>query len=354
MKSFLSLSAGNQLEFGLAGYAVSESGPKPELTICVVGRNEAAHLPDCARALQSLKEEGIALETLYVDSDSSDESVSIASQYFDIVIELAGSPHLNASAARALGTEYARADWVLYLDGDMRLSAEFYSVIHRQLTQISGSAGIAGLTQNLYPDSSSDFIRFPGNESGKSCRAFGGAVMLRRKAVLSAGNWALSLYSNEEVELLSRLIQHGHEVIWTDTKMVQHVTEKYKDSDKLLSNLIPYRSFLGKKFYGAGQATRLAMMQGHLVSFVRLKPQQYLMTASFAVSVLLLPFNVTLSFWPAAITFAYIAASRGPKCAINCICWSSQVIFGWGKLKLDFHPQIRNLIRRSDDKSVLS
>jgi glycosyltransferase involved in cell wall biosynthesis len=325
---------------------------QPKLTICVIGRNEGANLADCAKSLFSLNLMGIELETIYIDSASSDESVPIARRYFDVVIELTASPHLNAGAARAVGTEQSHGDWVLYLDGDMRLSPDFVPIIQKCIDKCDEAVGVSGRTINIYPDGSSNFIEFYGNEGGQPCRAFGGAVMLNRNAVLSAGNWATNLYSSEEVELLSRLIKKKQKVVWTDTTMVEHVTEKFDNKGKLLSHLFPYRSFLGKKFYGAGQATRLSLSGGNLFTFARLKYHQYVMTTALVLSVFLLALNVSLAILPPVMALSYIMTVRGVKSSVNCICWASQVFFGWSKLEKNFSPQIRSVTRKVDKTHV--
>lgn len=316
-----------------------------ELTVCIIGRNESQNLPRCAVSLLALKDAGILYESIYVDSASSDQSVCVAKKHLDVVITLAENSDLNASAARAVGTEHAQGEWILYLDGDMMLSPDFVPVIKRHLAQYNGVDGVAGRTLNRYPDGSTDFIVFHGNENTKRCRAFGGAVMLKRDAVLQVGNWARNLYSNEEVELFSRLLKVNSEVIWTDVTMVEHITEKFNATGKFLGNLVPYRSFLGKKFHGAGQATRLCLSNGNFIAFACLKPYQYLMTICLCICSIILIFNVYASLVLLTMTFALISLKRGFKFAVNCICWASQVFFGWRKLNFGFYPSVTEVCR---------
>lgn len=326
----------------------------PELTVCIIGRNESQNLPRCAASLLAIKDAGILYESIYVDSASSDQSVYVAKKYLDVVIVLADSPHLNASAARAVGTDHAQGEWILYLDGDMMLAPGFVPIIKKYIAQHNGIDGVAGRTLNRYPDGSSDFIVFHGNEDTKLCRAFGGAVMLKRDAVLQAGNWARNLYSNEEVELFSRLTKLNSEVIWTDETMVDHITEKFNATGKFLGNLLPYRSLLGKKFFGAGQVTRLCLSNGNFFAFARLKPHQYIMTLSLFGFAILLPFNVYVSITLPILTFILIALNRGIKFSVNCICWASQTFFGWRKLNVGFVPCVTEVFRQANQAPALS
>lgn len=296
-------------------------------------------------SLVQLRRAGLTVETLFVDSASSDASVEIAAAHFDVVVELEASSQLNAGAARAVGTDLARGRWVLYLDGDMQLRSEF---LHPLLELVRGNAsvdGLVGRTINLYPDGTSDLMVLPGNVAGQTCTAFGGAVMLRREAVIASGNWAPNLFSNEEVELYSRLLMNSAQVLWTDASMVDHVTAKFTPSNKLRGSLLPWGSYLGKKFFGAGQALRRAWQLGHVSAFVRLKPLQYTMTAAITLGLAILPFAPWLAPWPLLAAFAWITSRRGPKFAVYCICWTSQTLFGLTRLDAGYRPAPRKVHR---------
>ena len=316
-----------------------------DLTVCVIGRNEAANLPACTDSLGVLVAAGLRVETIFVDSASTDRSAEVAMRHFDVVLELEGSNQLNAGAARAVGTAESTGRWMLYLDGDMRLRAEFMPRLLDLVTGATAAEGLAGQTRNVYPDGSTDLMMLVGNRPGLPCKAFGGAVLLRRDVVLSGGNWAPNLFSNEESELYSRLLQRSARVLWTETPMVDHVTAKFAPTHKLRGSLLPWGSHLGKKFFGAGQVTRRAWLHGHLVSFMRLKPLQYTMVAALLLSGLGLLVSPRLAPWPAVLVFLWIAGVRGPKFAVNCICWTSQTLFGLSRLDPDFKPRLRQAHR---------
>lgn len=319
------------------------AAPLPDITVCVIGRNEARNLPACAASLQSLASAGLAVQTIFVDSASSDGSAAVAERHFDIVVQLSASAELNAGAARAVGTLQARGRWVLYLDGDMQLATEFVPELLALVQGRLSADGLAGRTVNLYPDGSSDLIVFAGNRAGQPCRAFGGAVLLRRQAVLDAGNWATNLYANEEAELYCRLLAKATTVLWTEAVMVQHVTAKFSASNKLLGSFFPWGSHLGKKFYGAGQATRLAWSRGHLWAFMRLKPLPYLMTFATVLALPVAAFHPALALLLLAAPFLLISLKRGPKYAVNCLCWTSQVFFGITRLNVNFRPAVQEV-----------
>lgn len=315
----------------------------PDISVCVIGRNEAHNLPACAAALAALASAGLAMEAIFIDSASSDASVAVAKANFGVVVELAASAELNAGAARAVGTLKARGTWVLYLDGDMQLAPDFIPHLLELVRGERDADGLAGRTLNVYPDGSSDAIVFAGNKAGQPCRAFGGAVLLRRETVLDVGNWAPNLYANEEAELYSRLLARAARVLWTESLMVRHVTAKFSAPNKLMGSLVPWGSHLGKKFYGAGQVTKLAWSGGHLWRFIQLKPLPYLMTVATTLALPVAAFRPTVALGLIAVPFLLISLKRGPKFAINCVCWTSQVFFGFARLNAAYWPEVQHV-----------
>lgn len=319
-----------------------------QLSVCVIGRNEAQHLPACITSLRQLAALEIDYETIFVDSASTDNSAMIAQSGFDQVLCLAQSPFLNAGAARNVGTQHAKGDWVLYLDGDMELAPEILVDIGKLIRSGQTDDGLCGFTENIYPDDSRDLIHFRGNFAGSNCRMFGGAVLLPRLKVLEAGNWSCALYAYEESELYSRLLRCGVNVRWYDHRMVEHKTPAVSLNRKLWGAMIPFRSYLGKKFYGAGQVTRLTLRNGNFRDFVRLKPDGYLMVASVLVALAAAPWLPWTAGLLPMLTFVVVTLRQGIRSAVNYSCWTVQLAFGLWRLNPEFHPTVDQILIRTD------
>lgn len=315
-----------------------------QLSVCVIGRNEGHHLPKCITSLHQLETLKIAYETIFVDSASTDDSQIIAQSGFDYVLRLNQSPFLNAGAARHVGTQHAKGDWILYLDGDMELAPEILPAIDDLIRSRRTDHGLCGFTENLYPDGSRDLIYFRGNRAGSNCRMFGGAVLLPRLKVLEAGNWSCALYAYEESELYSRLLRRGVNVLWCDNRMVAHKTPSVSLSRKILGAIVPYRSYLGKKFYGAGQVTRLTLLNGNFGDFVRLKPDAYLMLVSILVAIAAVPWLSWIAGLLPALTFIVFTLRQGIRSAVNYVCWIVQMAFGLWRLNSGYHPAVDQIL----------
>lgn len=319
----------------------------PALTVCVIGRNESRHLAAGAASLAFLAAAGIRFESIYVDSASSDDSVRLARELFDTVIVLGPHPSLNAGAARHVGTGAARGDWVLYLDGDMELLEDMIAPIAALVRGGDLHQGLCGYTVNHFSNGERSRIVYAGNKDGEPCRGFGGAVLLPRAALLAAGNWPLALFSYEEAELHSRLEQTRVRVIWHERDFVKHTTPWVSNLTKLTGLMWPVSSYLGKKFYGPGQVTRLTLAHGNFLQFARIRPWGYLIIAALAASLLALPFTRLGALIFPTVALAMILA-RGLKFFLVHCAWIPQVGLGLHKLDCSFAPRIDSI---TDDQT---
>src|SRR5256885_10422541 len=96
--------------------------PKNNVGIVVIGRNEGARLGTC---LQSVRQSTNVV--VYVDSASTDDSVTLARAYKVHVVTLDARIPLNAARARNEGCRFLRriaptTVYVQFVDGDCELA----------------------------------------------------------------------------------------------------------------------------------------------------------------------------------------------------------------------------------------
>lgn len=84
------------------------------ISVAMIGRDEAAVV---GRALKSVR--AVANEIVFVDTGSSDETPRIVESFGGVVIHTKWSE--DFSAARNLGVESCKSDWILALDCDEQL-----------------------------------------------------------------------------------------------------------------------------------------------------------------------------------------------------------------------------------------
>lgn len=242
------------------------------LSVVAIGWNEAENLPRLGRSIAALKEHvDFPVESLYVDSASTDSSAQVAAEWFDSVVDLEPSEHLCAAAGRFAGTLEARYPWVFYVDGDMEICPQFFDVIADLAAVEDACFGLIGMYVHRFDNGSVATQVFP--RSGRQPSAasqFGGAVILRREAVLAAGNWDPSVYGKEEMELYVRLGNGKPVVKYIPLPMVFHYSEYYTRSE-LAMRLISPSAGLGKVFWGYGQSLRALSIKGKLLALLRLE-----------------------------------------------------------------------------------
>lgn len=256
------------------------------LSVVIIGRNEGRRLP----ALFDSLPRGADIEWIYVDSQSTDNSVALALQQGAKVYIVDEESVYAPGTGRYIGTREAQGRWILYLDGDMVLRREFCLFLERLKTAEDDLpqqvAGFVGKTCNHYLDENdsvveiTDCVVLPEREMGpvenwgKPAGYHGGAVVYRHKCVLDAGNWNPAVYQLEEIDLYSRVRARDELVMAVNLPMVDHFTPYLSLMEKIKLNFLPY--WRGKKLFGAGQVVAARAKEGTLIQFIRCYPYPFI------------------------------------------------------------------------------
>ena len=106
------------------------------ISFIAIGKNEGPKLKRCfASCKQFAISSGIEAELIYVDSQSTDDSIKIAREFkVDKILSL--PPPCNAAKARNLGAQNAKGETLIFVDGDMVLYPEFGKKIIKNNTLV--------------------------------------------------------------------------------------------------------------------------------------------------------------------------------------------------------------------------
>ena len=311
------------------------------LTVCVIGRNEAKNLPRLIKSLDLLNGLPFRVEKIFIDSASSDSTLEIAQSYFNRVCSLEESANLCASAGRFIGTLKSSGEWILYLDGDMQLCADFIAVIERTVVSDYRSEGAIGKYCYIYGMDNVRDNALSQKGEGKLVNHFGGAVLLPRDAVITA-TWDPCIFSNEEIELYTRLRANGVVVRFFDVPMIAHFTRKLPKWKILVYLFVPSPNGLGKKFFGIGQVLAARTKSRSLCSLIRFFPYPFVFwTGLLLAIVFIFSGHMFLGVLAVLAVIAYITVSKSPSFLILYLAFIVQALLGWRKYDQGYIPVIR-------------
>ena len=192
--------------------------------IVVIGRNEGERLIACLRSLGDLVH-----RTVYVDSGSSDGSVSAAGELGATVTVLDRSRPFTAARARNHGLavlieRYPDISYVQFVDGDCVLDGKWLHQARSFLDNNPDVALVCGRRRERFPERSIYNLlcdREWDTAIGEA-RECGGDVMARLDALRAVGGYADDLIAGEEPEMCLRLRAAGWRIWRLDAEMTLH------------------------------------------------------------------------------------------------------------------------------------
>lgn len=196
----------------------------PQLGIVIIGRNEGERLQAC---LDSIAASGAPVA--YVDSGSTDDSVSAAAAAGCSVVELSMDKPFTAGRARNAGFErltqlHPGLCYVQFVDGDCRIAEGWLEFAKDYLGSHPDAAIVCGRRSEIHPEYSwyNRLCDIEWDTPIGEADACGGDLMARARAFNAAGGFDERLIAGEEPELCFRLRQSGWKIYRADRLMTYH------------------------------------------------------------------------------------------------------------------------------------
>lgn len=239
---------------------------RPTVSVIIKAYNEERHIAGAIEsALAALA--GIDGEVILADSASTDRTIAIAAQYPIKIVRLDRAEDRSCGAGAQLGFQYSRGEFLLLMDGDMRLHRNFLQAGLRFLNDNPQVGGVGGALRhrdvaNLeyeQRDRRFDSDRQPGRVS-----RLNGSGLYRRRAIESA-NYATdrNLHGCEELDLAARLQARGWSLARLDCPAIEHFGHS-GNAYRLLLRRIKTRTA-----WGPGELCRAAIGQPHFNFIIR-------------------------------------------------------------------------------------
>jgi glycosyltransferase involved in cell wall biosynthesis len=193
---------------------------KAEISIIVIGRNEAPRIGACLRSVFASLPPGQNCEVLYIDSASEDETVAIASRFPVRILQLRSSWKLTPSAGRFIGYQHATGNYLLFVDGDSVIDEHWPEASRAFLRENPGYGGVAGIIQESHqlPNGADTNANQNGDRQAANLavqvegRLIGRCATYRRDAMQEAGTFNPYLPTGEECELGLRIRKAGYKL----------------------------------------------------------------------------------------------------------------------------------------------
>lgn len=194
------------------------------LGVVVIGRNEGERLRRCL--------ESIAKNTnniVYVDSGSTDGSVTMARSLGSNIVELDMSIPFTAARARNAGSELLhklspKLDYVQFVDGDCEMIDGWLEAATEFLDSNANVAMVCGRLKERYPENSiyNLLLDSEWDTPVGVTRTCGGIAMVKATAFNEEGGFRADLIAGEESELCLRLRARGWQIWRLDAAMAWH------------------------------------------------------------------------------------------------------------------------------------
>jgi len=204
----------------------------PVVTAIVTTRNEENNI---VGSLESVHNQSVGrelIEIILIDNNSTDKTVELSKPLIDRYYNIGP----ERSAQRNFGFEHAKANFVIYLDADMRLSP---TVIEECLKSVEDDENIVGIYIPEKVVGSGFWINVRNFErSFYNATYIDAARFIKKDVFLELGGFDLSLCGPEDWDLDRRLMDKGK----------LHLINAHIDHDE---GAFSFSKYLGKKDYYA-------------------------------------------------------------------------------------------------------
>jgi len=195
--------------------------PAPLLSVVVIGRNEGARLVRCLNSVKGMDDPGGAVEIIYVDSASTDDSREAALALGARVVPVTSS-RPTAALGRNAGWRIAQGRFVLFLDGDTILDPRF---VAEALGEFAGDIAVVfGNRREIRPQASiyNRVLDLDWISPGGFADYCGGDALMRREALEAVEGYDETLIAGEEPEMCRRMRALGWKILHLDRPMTGH------------------------------------------------------------------------------------------------------------------------------------
>jgi glycosyltransferase involved in cell wall biosynthesis len=190
----------------------------------IIGRNEGDRLIQCLSSLSTSIN-----EIVYVDSGSTDDSVTRAKLMGVHTVTLDMEIPFTAARARNAGAEYllkhfSKLRYIQFVDGDCEMSIGWHEAAYFFLEAAPNYAIACGRRRERFPEQSvfNALCDIEWNTSIGDALSCGGDALIRAESYSAISGYNEALIAGEEPEMCYRLRNLGLKIMRLDKEMTSH------------------------------------------------------------------------------------------------------------------------------------
>lgn len=256
----------------------------PVVSVVVIGRNEASNLVNTFNAIKKIDYPEEKLELIYVDTNSSDNSVAIAKEYTNKVFqETSNWP--TSGLARNRGILEAKHEIIHFIDGDIAIHPDYLKKAVNVLVNLPVVA-VTGFFKEI--DNKGFFNRIMSirrddiKYENHFCESTNGGGTYKKQVLIELNGYDERILKGQETELGYRIRKSGEKIMFINALQGLHNFD--------LNNSI---DFLKAKFiYGksAGFLLKLKNDNNPIIRNIKKGAFKTLINGTFSLCVIIVAF----------------------------------------------------------------
>lgn len=265
------------------------------ISFIVIGKNEGWKITKCFQSIIDtiFYNKLTDYEVIYIDSNSSDDSIKRVLEFKDVkIFKITSKP--NAAIARNIGAQESNGEALFFIDGDMEIIPDFLLLVYNEKDGLKFNF-VSGQFINYYYDVNWNYIDKKEYQSLKNGDyndvVTGGLFCIKKDIWFRVGGMNNKYKRSQDFDLGLRLAKKGIKLLRKKELMGIHHMISYFNKKRMWGNL-----FKGFNLYGRSLLYREHFFNKAVFSLVR--RQDYSLIMMIILGVILI---LKSSIYPLAI-----------------------------------------------------
>lgn len=288
----------------------AENGAVP-LSVVIITENEEDRVRDCIESVFEACRDLPAFEVILVDSDSTDRTVELATEYPVTVLRIPDEHAISCGAGRYVGDRVASGEMVLHVDGDMTLTQTW---LPRAIERLQ-DPDVAAVEGHLHEDDGTGTAAPPDDPDLGDVRdvdKVGGVMLYDADALREVGGFDPYLLGYEDIDVGFKLREAGYRLL-----RIPHISAVHHDEETVAE---PLRRWRRGYLFAPGQAIRRSLGSPSMLwRLVRRQQYKVGLLAWGCLGLLSLLSTPLFLGWflLSLVGFGVVASKRGPAGAVR-------------------------------------